>query len=128
MRKFVSILLVLLGSQFVASVADGSPAEPVRNVAETLSVDWASTDVWLCERACNSDLNRTRESNGGIVSPKVVRPYTAVSSDLRAAARYQAALHVSGRQRGTLFDRTIHSTAVPHAVDYYVYRLRRLLI
>lgn len=97
--------------------------------AAVLSVDRAAADAWRCEREYNSDLNLPRLCPVG--APAAVTPWQSRSCHassvqkarlLAAAHRGADALKITSSFNLSLF------AALPHAVDRYVYRLRRLII
>ena len=92
------------------------------------TVDRASRDQWRCEREYNADLNLPRVA--GEVSPAPVVPVsqrggsgTGQNADRFAAGRFEA-----GVVKVTSEFKSSDLSVGLHAVDYYVYRLRRLII
>lgn len=88
----------------------------------------ASRDQWRCEREYNADLNLPRVA--GEVSPAPVVPVsqrggsgTGQNADRFAAGRFEA-----GVVKVTSEFKSSDLSVGLHAVDYYVYRLRRLII
>lgn len=128
MRKIAIILLGLLGCLFYETGGGRAfTVDPV-HAAVTISVDRASDDVWRCEREYNANLNLPRVL--GEVSPAPVVPVsqrgstdTGKNADRFAANRYDA-----GIAKVTSEFKSSDLSVGLHAVDYYVYRLRRLII
>ena len=121
MRKIAIILSGLLCCLFYETGGRGIPASVAEHAAVTISVDRASHDQWRCEREYNADLNLPRVA--GEVSPAPVVPVsqrggsgTGQNADRFAANRFESEFKSSDLSVGL------------HAVDYYVYRLRRLII
>lgn len=93
-----------------------------------LSSGCADNDRLRCQREYNSDLNLPRPAPD-------VHPQSVTLPQLRNAnpvfgrkAQHLAAARAAGLLKATCsFVRDLLS-AVPHGVDYYVYRLRRLII
>lgn len=90
------------------------------------------TDEWQCERTYNSDLNHQprvlREAESCPAQPSFRygdRQVPAERAVVRGAASWGCG---TGVAKLTAAFRTSDLSAGPHAVDYYVYRLRRLII
>ena len=119
MRKILVILLGLFGCL----------AHDAGHVSVTLSVDRASDAVWLCEREYNADLNLPRVL--GEVSPAPAAPVFQRGGHAEsgpAADRYAADRHARGSTKVTSEFKSSDLSVGLHAVDYYVYRLCRLII
>ena len=99
MRKIIVILLGLFGCLLFCGGGGRTLAHDAGHVSVTLSVDRASDAVWLCERESGP-----------------------------AADRYAADRHARGSAKATLEFKSSDLSVGLHAVDYYVYRLRRLII
>lgn len=89
-------------------------------------------DEWQCERTYNSDLNHQprvlREAESCPAQPSFRygdRQVPAERVVVRGAASWGCG---TGVAKLTAAFRTSDLSAGPHAVDYYVYRLRRLII
>lgn len=89
-------------------------------------------DEWQCERTYNSDLNHQprvlREAESCPAQPSFRygdRQVPAERAVVRGAASWGCG---TGVVKLTAAFRTSDLSAGPHAVDYYVYRLRRLII
>ena len=122
MRKIAIILSGLLCCLFYETGGRGIPASVAEHAAVTISVDRASHDQWRCEREYNADLNLPRVA--GEVSPAPVVPVSQRGgSDRFAANRFEA-----GVVKVTSEFKSSDLSVGLHAVDYYVYRLRRLII
>ena len=128
MRKLFFILLALAGCLlFSESRGDVCAVGAARTAV--LSVGNAPADQWQCERICNSGLNQPRvlrEAEASPAAPMFQRGslHTAARAALRCVALCGGtgvAKLISTYQSNDLF-------VGPHAVDYYVYRLRRLII
>ena len=90
------------------------------------------TDEWQCERTYNSDLNHQprvlREAESCPAQPSFRygdRQVPAERAVVRGAASWGCG---TGVAKLTAAFQTFDLSAGPHAVDYYVYRLRRLII
>ena len=118
MRKIAIILSGLLCCLFYETGGRGIPASVAEHAAVTISVD----------REYNADLNLPRVA--GEVSPAPVVPVsqrggsgTGQNADRFAANRFEA-----GVVKVTSEFKSSDLSVGLHAVDYYVYRLRRLII
>lgn len=128
MRKIVVILLGLFGCLLFTG-GGRALTHGAGHAAVTLSVDRASDAVWLCEREYNADLNLPRVL--GEVSPAPVATVFHRSGHAEsnpAADRYAADRHVTGNTKVTSEFKSSDLSVGLHAVDYYVYRLCRLII
>lgn len=112
-----------------AGAAVGRLRHDAGHVSVTLSVDRASDAVWLCEREYNADLNLPRVL--GEVSPAPAAPVFQRGGHAEsgpAADRYAADRHARGSTKVTSEFKSSDLSVGLHAVDYYVYRLCRLII
>ena len=109
MRKILVILLGLFGCLLFCGGGGRTLAHDAGHVSVTLSVDRASDAVWLCEREYNADLNLPRVLGE-------VAPATAADRHARGSTKVTSEFKSSDLSVGL------------HAVDYYVYRLCRLII
>lgn len=122
------LTLILLGL-FSCLICGGStaPYTPSAGTAEVvLSVDTASSEQWLCERECNSDLNLPRVLSD--VAPSANTPLP--QRDVRGAERFAVKCGVAcsdGIRESSRFGLQNLSACVCR-VDYYIYRLHRLII
>ena len=113
MRKILVILLGLFGC--LLFTGSGS-----RTLAH---------DAWLCEREYNADLNLPRVL--GEVSPAPAAPVFQRGGHAESgpvADRYAADRHARGSTKVTSEFKSSDLSVGLHAVDYYVYRLCRLII
>lgn len=128
MRKLLIILLVLAGSLlFSEGRSTAHAAQTVRTAV--LSVGNAPADQWQCERICNSDLNQPRvlrEAEASPAAPMFQRG--GLQGAARAALRCVASCGGTGVAKLISTYKSNDLSVGPHAVDYYVYRLRRLII
>ena len=128
MRKLLFILLVLAGCLLFSEGRESLRTVRTAPVAE-LSGGNASADQWLCERICNSDLNQPRvlrEAEASPAAPMFQRG--GLHTAARAALRCVASCGGTGVAKLISTYRSNDLSVGPHAVDYYVYRLRRLII
>ena len=123
MRKIAIILSGLLCCLFYETGGRGIPASVAEHAAVTISVDRASHDQWRCEREYNADLNLPRVA--GEVSPAPVVP---VSQRGGSETGQNADRFAAGVVKVTSEFKSSDLSVGLHAVDYYVYRLRRLII
>lgn len=129
MRKLFLILLALAGCLlFSESRGSVHAAQGVRTAV--FSVGDAHADQWQCERVCNSDLNQPRvlrEAEASPATPLSLRG--SLQGPGRNALRC-AALCGGGTGIAKLFSsfQSVDPAVGMHAVDYYVYRLHRLII
>lgn len=128
MRKLLIILLALAGSLlFSEGRSTAHAAQTVRTAV--LSVGNAPADQWQCERICNSDLNQPRvlrEVEASPAAPMFQRG--GLQGAARAALRCVASCGGTGVAKLISTYKSNDLSVGPHAVDYYVYRLRRLII
>lgn len=127
MRKLGFILLLAVSCLF--TTGGGPKAHASRAVqSAVLSIDRAAADEWRCERICNSDLNVPRVL-------QEVTPVQASATSFRGAAdterlslRHAAAGRGAGSLKATSCFNFPISVFGVRAADYYVFRLRRLII
>ncbi len=128
MRKLFFILLALAGCLlFSESRGDVCAVGAARTAV--LSVGNAPADQWQCERICNSDLNQPRvlrEAEASPAAPMFQRG--SLHTVARAALRCVALCGGTGVAKLISTYQSNDLSVGPHAVDYYVYRLRRLII
>ena len=128
MRKLFFILLALAGCLlFSESRGDVCAVGAARTAV--LSVGNAPADQWQCERICNSDLNQLRvlrEAEASPAAPMFQRG--SLHTAARAALRCVALCGGTGVAKLISTYQSNDLSVGPHAVDYYVYRLRRLII
>ena len=128
MRKLLIILLAWAGSLlFSEGRSTAHAAQTVRTAV--LSVGNAPADQWQCERICNSDLNQPRvlrEAEASPAAPMFQRG--GLQGAARAALRCVASCGGTGVAKLISTYKSNDLSVGPHAVDYYVYRLRRLII
>ena len=128
MRKLFFILLALAGCLlFSESRGDVCAVGAARTAV--LSVGNAPADQWQCERICNSDLNQPRvlrEAEASPTAPMFQRG--SLHTAARAALRCVALCGGTGVAKLISTYQSNDLSVGPHAVDYYVYRLRRLII
>lgn len=128
MRKLLIILLALAGCLlFSEGRSTAHAALTVRTAV--LSVGNAPADQWQCERICNSDLNQPRVLREAEASPAVpMFQRGGLQGAARAALRCVASCGGTGVAKLISTYKSNDLSVGPHAVDYYVYRLRRLII
>ena len=128
MRKLFFILLALAGCLlFSESRGDVCAVGAARTAV--LSVGIAPADLWQCVRICNSDLNQPRvlgEAEASPAAPMFQRG--SLHTAARAALRCVALCGGTGVAKLISTYQSNDLSVGPHAVDYYVYRLRRLII
>ena len=124
MRKILVILLGLFGCLLFCGGGGRTLAHDAGHVSVTLSVDRASDAVWLCEREYNADLNLPRVL--GEVSPAPAAPVFQRGG--HAESGPAADRHARGSTKVTSEFKSSDLSVGLHAVDYYVYRLCRLII
>ena len=128
MRKLFFILLALAGCLlFSESRGDVCAVGAARTAV--LSVGNAPADQWQCERICNSDPNQPRvlrEAEASPAAPMFQRG--SLHTAARAALRCVALCGGTGVAKLISTYQSNDLSVGPHAVDYYVYRLRRLII
>lgn len=105
---------------------------PAAGASAAFSAGDMHADEWQCERTYNSDLNHQprvlREAESCPAQPSFRygdRQVPAERAVVRGAASWGCG---TGVAKLTAAFRTSDLSAGPHAVDYYVYRLRRLII
>lgn len=128
MRKLFFILLALAGCLLFSESRGDVCAVGVARTA-VLSVGNAPADQWQCERICNSDLNQPRvlrEAEASPAAPMFQRG--SLHTAARAALRCVALCGGTGVAKLISTYQSNDLSVGPHAVDYYVYRLRRLII
>ncbi len=131
MRKLLFIVLA-----FAASLLFSEGSDSVRVWQQTrlaaFSVGDTRADEWQCERMYNSDLNHQprvlREAEACPTTPSFRLGGQQVLAE-RAAVRCAVSCGCgTGVARLTSAFQSSDLSAGLHAVDYYVYRLRRLII
>ena len=128
MRKLFFILLALAGC-LLFSESRGDVCDVGAARTAVLSVGNAPADQWQCERICNSDLNQPRvlrEAEASPAAPMFQRG--SLHTAARAALRCVALCGGTGVAKLISTYQSNDLSVGPHAVDYYVYRLRRLII
>lgn len=128
MRKLFFILLALAGCLLFSESRGDVCAVGIARTA-VLSVGNAPADQWQCERICNSDLNQPRvlrEAEASPAAPMFQRG--SLHTAARAALRCVALCGGTGVAKLISTYQSNDLSVGPHAVDYYVYRLRRLII
>lgn len=128
MRKALCILLLLVGCLSLTGGATPR-ADEAGGPTAALSVDRAAAEQWLCERSHNSDLTLPRIPSG-VAAPqtRVASPRGSDADPVHALFRRTSGPCTTGVAKITSPFGSIYPLAVTHPVDYYVYRLRRLLI
>ena len=128
MRKLFFILLALAGCLlFSESRGDVCAVGAARTAV--LSVGNAPADQWQCERICNSDLNQPRVLRAAHAAPAApMFQRGSLHTAARAALRCVALCGGTGVAKLISTYQSNDLSVGPHAVDYYVYRLRRLII
>lgn len=106
------------------STASYAPAATPQDVV--LSVDTAPSEQWLCERECNSDLNLPRVVSDVAPASNAPLPQRDVRDMERFAVKCSVA-YSEGTCEASRFGFQNLSACVCR-VDYYVYRLHRLII
>lgn len=128
MRKLFFILLALAGCLLFSESRGDVCAVRVARTA-VLSVGNAPADQWQCERICNSDLNQPRVIREAETSPAApMFQRGSLHTAARAALRCVASCGGTGVAKLISTYQSNDLSVGPHAVDYYVYRLRRLII
>lgn len=130
MRKLGFILLALICCLTVAAGGGESAASHTVQMA-VLTIDRTAADEWRCERICNSDLNLPRAVRE-VTPPQASAPAplrVSLSDAARASLRHAAGLCAAA---GYLKETPVFHVPIrfsgPRVADYYVYRLRRLII
>ena len=111
MRKLLFIVLAFTACLLFPEGGDGACIRQQAPSAAFSAGDM-HTDEWQCERTYNSDLNH---------QPRVLREAESCPAQPSWGCG-------TGVAKLTAAFRTSDLSAGPHAVDYYVYRLRRLII
>ena len=131
LRKLVFIVLAFTACLLFPEGGDGACIRQQAPSAAFSAGDMHA-DEWQCERTYNSDLNHQprvlREAESCPVQPSFRygdRQVPAERAVVRGAASWGCG---TGVAKLTAAFRTSDLSAGPHAVDYYVYRLRRLII
>ncbi len=125
MRKLALIAILLCGLLFAAD--GGRSYEPEMKSSSALSVSQPTSGEWLCEHIFNSDLNTTRliegSVSGGVMLPtSSAVQFSSVANRMHYAAFHSATLH----SLGLLYPMILR--AVTRTSDFYILRLRRLII
>ena len=130
MRKLLFIVLALAAC--LAFPAGRGGVDAVRQACPAVfSAGDTRADEWQCERTYNSDLNhQPRVLREAEACPEVpVFRHGGQPSASRAVVRASASCGCgTGVARLTSTFQSSDLSAGPRAVDYYVYRLRRLII
>ena len=131
MRKLLFIVVAFTACLLFPEGGDGACIRQQAPSAAFSAGDM-HTDEWQCERTYNSDLNHQprvlREAESCPAQPSFRygdRQVPAERAVVRGAASWGCG---TGVAKLTAAFRTSDLSAGPHAVDYYVYRLRRLII
>ena len=131
MRKLLFIVLAFTACLLFPEGGDGACIRQQAPSAAFSAGDMHA-DEWQCERTYNSDLNHQprvlREAESCPVQPSFRygdRQVPAERAVVRGAASWGCG---KGVAKLTAAFQTFDLSAGPHAVDYYVYRLRRLII
>lgn len=129
MRKLLFILLALAGCLLFSEGSGDVHAREAVHSAVFSSSDM-HVDQWQCERVYNSDLNQPRVSGEAEASPSgPTFQRTGPGWAARLALHCVASCHCgTGVVKLTSAFRSLYLSPGLHAVDYYVYRLRRLII
>lgn len=129
MRKLLFIILTLAGC-LLFTEHNGSVGVSHSVNAAVFSVGGAQNEQWQCERTHNSDLNQPRllrEAESCPAAPSF--RYGAQNFSERTLARCVASFGCgTGVAKLTSTFCSCDLSVGVHAVDYYVYRLRRLII
>lgn len=136
MRKLLFIVLALAGCLLFAEQSGGvTVAQPheaaQRTATAVLSAGGSTPDVWQCERVCNSDLNQpqTLRAVESCPAAQLIQRGGNPARVLRGVVRCAASCGCGTGVAKLIFTfRSANLCVGTHAVDYYVYRLRRLLI
>ena len=129
MRKLLFIILALVGCLLFSEGSNGVCTRESAHSAVLSSSDM-HVDQWQCERVYNSDLNQPRvlgEAEACPTAPSFQR--TGPASAARFALHCVTLCHCgTGVVKLTSTFQSPYFSLGLHAVDYYVYRLRRLII
>lgn len=127
MRRLFFILVALAACLLFSEQGGGVRAgERVRSAA--FSAGDVRFDQWQCERDCNSDLNQLRVLRAAETCPLVPSFRNAGQGWAARGVLRSAAVHGTGTAKLTPAFQSVDLSAGMHPVDYYVYRLRRLII
>lgn len=131
MRKLLFIVLAFTACLLFPEGGDGACIRQPGALCSLLGGEMHADEV-ACERTYNSDLNHQprvlREAESCPAQPSFRygdRQVPAERAVVRGAASWGCG---TGVAKLTAAFRTSDLSAGPHAVDYYVYRLRRLII
>lgn len=127
MRKVILILLALGCSLLSAAECNTVRVSCAALPVSVLTVAQADINQWQCEREYNSDLGLLRVNYSAPAAVQVPVPFRA---DHSVTGRVMLPCGGHGKyllKRTSEFE-SFDLFAGPHAVDFYVYRLRRLLI
>lgn len=125
-----NLLFIVLAFTACLLFSEGGDGVRIRQQAPSaaFSAGDVRADQWQCERTYNSDLNRQprvlREAETCPAQPSFRHGDRQVSAE-RAVASCGCG---TGVAKLTSAFQSSDLSAGPHAVDYYVYRLRRLII
>ncbi|WP_295940225.1 hypothetical protein [uncultured Alistipes sp.] len=129
MRKIIIILIGLLGYMACFPGTDVVCAYAGGHDGVAILAGASGDEVWRCEREYNADMNLPRilgEVTSSPVVPVVLRcchPEQGQTADRYAADRVGA-----GVVKAAFEFKSSDLSVGLYAVDYYVYRLRRLII
>lgn len=127
MCKLVVILLGILGCLFFSGDDGGVSAGKTGYAVVDHALDGAPDDAWHCLRHCNADPELPRLLRE--VTPATLLFQRGGHAECaRGAERFFAERHAAGVSKAISEFESYNLSVGLHAVDYYVYRLRRLLI
>lgn len=131
MRKLLVILIALAGCLLFTEQPAGAWSAPQASHEGTVALSAANTLAreWACERSDNSDLNQIRPvrvAEARSVDLPAGRSFPGQT--LLAAARHMARCGLGWNVDQRIATRFLSLSAGGRCADYYVYRLRRLLI
>lgn len=121
------ILLGLLCCQFFAVEGAPMPNAGAGLSTAVITVDRAAADQWSCEREYNSNLNLPRAIGEVVPSVSSPVPVRGVYLPTGRGSLPQDACGADARKAASELESS-HLFAGPRAVDYYIYRMRRLII
>lgn len=131
MRKIAMVLCVLLVCLLCGPNGNASALHSVAHSAapSSLVLDRSASEQWLCERKFNSDLGLPRiaaQTSPATLTPPALR-------DARSILRQGVKCGVACGRDGGVVSLVSEYRFIPlcgraSVVDYYVYRLRRLII
>lgn len=130
MRKLLFIMLALAGCLLFTEQSGGVDVAQ-RTATAVLSAGGSTPDMWQCERVYNSDLNQPQTLRAVESRPaaQLFQRGGNSAQALRAVVRGIASCGCGTGVAKLIFTfRSSNLCVGTHAVDYYVYRLRRLLI